>query len=276
MPTFEREMVEIGDATLEVLVGGHGAPTICLAHNFDVLSERGGLAMSPLSRVARTIGVNLRSMGQSSTESDQRLLSMEQGVRDLEAVRRKLEIGPWVFVGFSAGGFIGLRYAIQCPDALLGLVLVGTAASSRVFRDPRSIYCRANPNYARVQAATGTQQWSEIVWPLISHDPDLVALHARHAAGISERRQAAQLVEMRAYDFENELTRIAVPTLVIHGRDDASMPIAHGEFIASKVPGARLEIFERSGHFPFWEQEADFERVVREFARTLERPASQR
>ena len=78
---FEREMGEIGDATLAVRVGGHGQPTICLPHNFDVLSEHGGLAMHPLSRVARTIGVNLRSMGRSSTKSDQRLLSMEQGIR---------------------------------------------------------------------------------------------------------------------------------------------------------------------------------------------------
>jgi hypothetical protein len=61
------------------------SPTLALFSNE-------GLAMRPLSRVARTLGVNLRSMGRSTTASDHGLLSMEQGVRDLEAVRRKLGI----------------------------------------------------------------------------------------------------------------------------------------------------------------------------------------
>jgi pimeloyl-ACP methyl ester carboxylesterase len=263
---FERRMVEVEDTTLEVFVGGRGGPALCLAHNFDVLTAEGGLALRPLSRIGRTFGVNLRSMGGSSAEPERSRLSMAQAVLDLEALRHKLGVGPWVFVGFSAGGFIGIRYALQFPEGLAGLVLVGTAPSFRVFLDPRSIYCRANPSFERAQAAAGTQQWSEIVWPLISRDPALVARNAKHGGGISESRQAAQVAEMRDYDFEKQLAEISLPTLVIHGRYDTSMPLAHGELIAAKVPGARLEIFERSGHFPFWEEEADFERVVREFS----------
>jgi pimeloyl-ACP methyl ester carboxylesterase len=264
---FARETVEVDGATFEVFVGGRGEPALCFAHNFHVLSEHGGGAMRQLARIGRTVGVNLRAMGQSSSESDPERLSMAQAVVDLEAIRRKLGIGPWVFVGCSAGGFIGIRYAVEFPTALRGLVLVGTAPSFRVFLDPDSIYCRKNPNYARVQAVIGTQTWNETVWPLVSFAPELVA---RNAEGeISEARQQTQVSEMGSYDLEKELGHLTVPTLVVHGRYDASMPLAQGQIIASRVPAARLEIFERSGHFPWWEEEAKFERVVREFCQSL-------
>jgi pimeloyl-ACP methyl ester carboxylesterase len=47
------------------------------------------------------------------------------------------------------------------------------------------------------------------------------------------------------------------------------MPLSQGELIAERIPNARLEVFEQSGHFPWLEQEADFDRVVREFCQTL-------
>src|SRR5574340_1104748 len=37
---------------------------------------------------------------------------------------------------------------------------------------------------------------------------------------------------------------IAVPTLVIHGRYDPCLPLAHGEYLAKHIPGARLQVFE--------------------------------
>ena len=222
--------------------------------------------MEPLSRISRTFGVNLRAMGRSTEPSDHDLLSMKQAVIDLEAVRHSLGVDPWIFVGCSAGGFLGMQYALEFPDGLRGLVLVGTAPSFRVFFDPSSIYCQENPHYASVQSVIGTQAWSETVWPLIAHSPELVASHAEELGQISEARQRAMASEMRAYDLEKNLARIATPTLVIHGRFDTSMPFAQGQIIAAGVPNARLEIFEQSGHFPWWEEEAAFERSVRAFS----------
>jgi pimeloyl-ACP methyl ester carboxylesterase len=45
--------------------------------------------------------------------------------------------------------------------------------------------------------------------------------------------------------------RIAAPTLVIHGRYDACLPLAHGEYLASHIPGARLLVLEM-GHSFMW------------------------
>ncbi len=41
------------------------------------------------------------------------------------------------------------------------------------------------------------------------------------------------------------LRRVQCPTLVLWGRDDKLIPLAHGEYYAEHIPGARLEVFDR-------------------------------
>ena len=49
-------------------------------------------------------------------------------------------------------------------------------------------------------------------------------------------------------DSRGELARIAVPTLVLCGRQDALTPPAMHEEMAAGIPGARLVVVEDSGH----------------------------
>jgi pimeloyl-ACP methyl ester carboxylesterase len=59
------------------------------------------------------------------------------------------------------------------------------------------------------------------------------------------------------------LRRIECPTLVLWGRHDKLIPLAHGEFYAANIPGAKLEIIENCGHMPPFEKPEKFvERVV--------------
>jgi len=59
-------------------------------------------------------------------------------------------------------------------------------------------------------------------------------------------RHVAAIVEDG--DRRQRLRKIAVPTLVIHGRDDRLVPVAGGIDTAEHVPGAELEIIEGMGH----------------------------
>ena len=61
------------------------------------------------------------------------------------------------------------------------------------------------------------------------------------------------------------LGRIAVPTLVIVGRDDALTPPAAAEKLAAAIPGAKMVVIEKAGHLSNLEQAEGFSRAVREF-----------
>jgi 3-oxoadipate enol-lactonase len=59
-----------------------------------------------------------------------------------------------------------------------------------------------------------------------------------------------------AHDTHSRLGEIALPTLVVHGTVDQTLPVANGEMIAKLIPGARLELLEDVGHLFFWERPA--------------------
>ena len=63
----------------------------------------------------------------------------------------------------------------------------------------------------------------------------------------------------------NQLSDITVPTLIIWGKQDPVLPVAHAYHAAQGLANARLHIFERCGHFPQIEHSEEFNRLVLEF-----------
>ncbi|UTW12905.1 alpha/beta fold hydrolase [Marinobacterium rhizophilum] len=62
-----------------------------------------------------------------------------------------------------------------------------------------------------------------------------------------------------------ELKNISVPTQVLVGRHDFVAPISMSADIAQRIPGAKLSIFEASGHFAHVEEPKRFHRVIKQF-----------
>jgi pimeloyl-ACP methyl ester carboxylesterase len=65
------------------------------------------------------------------------------------------------------------------------------------------------------------------------------------------------------------LDTIAVPTLILVGRDDALTPLARSERLAQRIKGSRLVVIEKAGHLSNLEQPAAFNAAVREFLQGL-------
>ncbi len=70
-------------------------------------------------------------------------------------------------------------------------------------------------------------------------------------------------------DYRDFFSSIHVPTMVVFGRDDKLTSPRAGEYIASQVPAAKLQIFEQSSHCPFYEEPELFNRVLHEFVSSL-------
>ena len=70
----------------------------------------------------------------------------------------------------------------------------------------------------------------------------------RLASPFSDRAYRVQLFAAGLHNCWGRLPRIAVPTLVVHGRHDRMVPVENGRILAERIPGARLEILDESGH----------------------------
>ena len=53
--------------------------------------------------------------------------------------------------------------------------------------------------------------------------------------------------------------------LIVWGRHDPVIPLAHGERAHELVPGSRLEVFERAGHFPHLDEPVRFIQLLEEW-----------
>jgi non-heme chloroperoxidase len=77
------------------------------------------------------------------------------------------------------------------------------------------------------------------------------------------------LLDQTLRDYRDFLPGIGVPALVLFGMDDKLTSPKAGEYIAGRIPGARLQTFASSSHCPFWEESGPFNEAVAVFAAGL-------
>ncbi len=65
--------------------------------------------------------------------------------------------------------------------------------------------------------------------------------------------------------LERRLDRVTAPTLVVWGRQDRLIPLAHGERYAARIPGARLAVIDNCGHVPVLERPGALDGILLEF-----------
>ncbi|WHX21119.1 3-oxoadipate enol-lactonase [Streptomyces malaysiensis subsp. malaysiensis] len=194
--------------------------------------------LPPLTRTHRVLRWDLPGHGGSPAA----LLPSDGSatIGDLAAlVLRLADEQGWerfAYAGVSIGGAVGLHLAAHHPERLTSLAVV---CSSARFGDPaawreRAALVRAEGTEAMVASRPGT--WFSHGF---AHTPVGAALiedlRATDRAGY-----AACCDALAAYDITADLERIAVPTLVVAGRDDPATPPAHARRIADAVPGASL------------------------------------
>jgi 3-oxoadipate enol-lactonase len=91
--------------------------------------------------------------------------------------------------------------------------------------------------------------------------PQTVALFRRTLVDTPAHGFAGCCAVLRDCDFTASLPGIAVPTLVLTGRQDAPTPPADAEFLASNIPGAELVLLD-TGHISAVEDPAGFNHAL--------------
>lgn len=189
------------------------------------------------------------------------------------AARLADQIGddPALVVGYSMGGRTALRLALDRPEAVTGLVLVGATAGIDD-ADDRAARRRADGELAdRIEAdgvAPFLDRW--LAQPLFAglapEADDLAARRANTAAGLASSLRLAGTGTMDP-PWWDELGRIEVPTLVIWGEADAKFA-ALGRRLAEGIgPPAETTSLVDVGHAAHLEARDAFAALVTGWAR---------
>ncbi len=267
---------------VHVVAAGDGPPVVHLhGTNTSSLSH---LMLVPLTSGTRSYLVDRPGCGLSDPESFRRGHFREYAVGFVSDVLDALELESTFLVGASGGGIWATWYAMDHPERVRGLVMLGSVPTLPGGRAPLPLRLAATPGVGdlmvrgvkpgrrmllRMMASMGEAE-------TILRHPDL--LDSLVAGARDPAATQANLAELRALlsprgirpsmrISREELRRLAVRTLMIWGDRDPVVPLAQARRAAAEIPDARLEVLP-AGHVP---QLAHPERVaalLAEFAQT--------
>jgi non-heme chloroperoxidase len=272
-PIRSDEIVGGGDVKLTLYEAGTaGAPPIIFIHGFTQNYLTWEQQLASLSERFHAVAFDLRGHGASEKPlQPESYTDPSLWADDVAAVIRARDLRRPVLVGWSYGGYVIADYLRRYGDeGLGGLVFVdavtknGTGEAQAyltdevlaIFGDVLSADVRdglaATRTLTRMFARRDRQTW-EVAFGSAMMVPASVRL----------------AMFSRVLDNDDTLSRVHVPTLVVHGSADAIVRVSAAEQIARTVPGAKLLVYEGAGHAPHLDAPARFNRDLAEFVRSV-------
>ena len=218
----------------------------------------------------RVIAPDLRGYGETTVVPGK--TTLETFARDIVALLDRLEVGRVVLGGLSMGGQIVLELHRLFPERIRALLLADTSAHAET-EDGKASRTRAADRLLR----EGMGPYAAEVLPKMVAPDNIRALPdvAEHVLGMMRATSpegAAAALRGRAErpDYVDMLARVAVPTLVVVGRDDEFTPIGDARLLHDRIPDAGLVIVDEAAHLPNLERPTEFNRALQQFLDSLE------
>lgn len=230
-----------GDSIFYAQRGASGPALICL-HGAGGTHQHWGYQLRDLTPVARVYTLDLPGHGRSATPGRTSIAGYSAVLLDF---MDSCGLDRAVLAGHSMGGAIALWTALEAPERVAGLGLVGTGARLRVApaildgfsRDvPATIRLIVDYAYAPTAPAALLAQ-AETAYA----ECDSAAFHGDFAA-------------CDAFDLIARLPEIRCPTAVICGAADRLTPPKYSETLRDRIPGAALTLVPDAGHMVMIEQ----------------------
>ena len=244
---------QLNGIAIDYEVSGSG-PVVLLSHGYGSTRHMWDEQHRALADRWRVVSWDMRGHGQSDSPADPAQYSAAVTVADMAALLRHVGAERAIIGGLSLGGYVSLAFALAHPDLTQALVI-----------------CDSGPGYRNAEARAGWNQRAQ---------ERAAALEAKGLEALGRRsRETQQAVHRSAQGLAHAargmlaqegsqvidgLATIRVPTLIIVGDQDQPF-VAPSEYMAKKIPGARLAVIPGAGHSSNLDQPEVFNRVLREF-----------
>ncbi len=247
--------------------GRKDGPVLVLLHGYTDSYRSFELALPLLPRDFRVYALDQRGHGDSSRPEC--CYSQSDFAADAVAFLDALGLQRATFVGHSMGSFIAQQVALEYPERVEALVLIGSAPT-----------VHGNPVALELQSAVDTLsdpidpdfvrefQASTFVRPI---PPSFLDTAVSESLKVPAHIWQAALDGLIAEDHSSQLGEISAPTLVVGGDQDGFFPAEQQRALAEALPNATLSLYEDTGHAPHVELPHRFVQDLKQFVHGLER-----
>jgi len=235
---------------------GAGDETIVFAHGLFFNCRMFDGQISFLKNHYRCVTFDFRGQGQSEITRDG--YGMDTLTEDVAILIRQLDCAPCHFLGFSMGGFVGLRLALHHPELLCSLILVDTSADP----EPRE-------NLSKYKLMNLVARWigpwvvANKVMPIMFSQAFLtdparsdVRRKWRQCFISNDRKGITKAVTgvISRDSVYKSMGDIGLPTLIIVGGNDVATTPDKAERMHDRIPGSRMVTIPESGHMSLVEE----------------------
>jgi pimeloyl-ACP methyl ester carboxylesterase len=275
-PEFDAWQVELHGHRVIYRIAGAGPPVV-LIHGMVNSSRHWNAVAARLAEDHTVIAPDLIGHGDSATpRGDYSLGAHAASIRDLLAA---IGVDRATIVGHSLGGGVAMQFFYQFPQRTERLVLVSSGGLGREVSPLLRV--AALPGASGLLAAMAHRGFLaalERAAPRLRRRGVYLAAIARALRPLEEPgARKAFLHTLRAViDFHGQRVSArdrlylldAMPTLIVWGGRDHTIPVAHGYEAHLAMPGSRFEILPRAAHFPHLEDPSGLAAVLRDFLET--------
>ena len=266
---FTAREVQVEGTRIRYIETGHGIPVVLL-HGLGASMYAWRKNLAPIAEAGfRVIAFDNRGFGYSDEPATG--YDNESYVQLTVALLDSLQIADAVLVGHSMGGAIAAQVAIEHPERVRGLVLIGSAGLGA--REPIALRIASWPLVGRAAVALRGRGMTARLLKATYADPkkvteaDVDQYYAPTVQSGYGRALRSVLREFRFDALQSRLEHVAASTLVLWGEEDRLVPIGLGRAIAIGIPRAAFLSVPRAGHSVQEEAPDEVNRLVIKFLR---------
>jgi pimeloyl-ACP methyl ester carboxylesterase len=257
--------------------GEASAPPLVLIHGFLASTFVWRDVLVPLAQEGfRVIAPDLVGFGFSDKPAEGEY-TIEYQAHKVLGLLDELNVARATLVGSSYGAAVSTICALEHPERVARLVLVGAVCNDNLKRHPVLRFV-ATPavgdllspalldlryvlrrRLARFTVQAGDRQ---------ALQQRVTGRHLPLRAADTQRAMLQTLRRWSATRVEHDAHLITQPTLLVWGERDSDTPLRDGETLARLIPDARLHVFPDTGHLPQEERPQEFIEVVAEFCKS--------
>ncbi len=253
MPFVERSAARIWWSASAEHVAGRDA--VVLLMGLGCSADMWFRIAPELAHSHRVIVIDNRGVGRTKVGGAVIVHRIDAMADDVAAVLDDAGESSAHVVGFSMGGMVAQQFALTYPARTRTLSLLGTHPGAMHSVKADDAVIRLLFEKADVTPEQSLRTLRPYVYAQRTRDERIDEDHAMRLEYYpTAHGYRAQLYGIMAWSALRRLDRIRAPTLVVHGVEDALIPVANGRMLAQRIPGARLEELDHASHWLMTDQ----------------------